>query len=227
MPDSSNSTHGSGSHRLIAEEVMLLLLDDEEGTEGFWVQSYASYALAGAVLAELSIGEIIELSEPSGMLRSRKVKVTQTRPVSQTVLGSAVETIGEKGRSPDALVDILSRGLRERLIEGLVADGILEAKDDKFLLVFDRTRWPMSDATHERAVRDRLDAALLDGAEPDRRTAVLVALLNQLGQTHKVVQREGVSSKSIKERAEEIADKGWATKASQDAIDVIMVTTTM
>ena len=113
---------------------------------------------------------------------------------------------------------MLRHGLRDSLLERLAAAGILRREQDTFLLVFERTRWPSVDAAHETEVRRALSAALVDGRTPDPRTGVLIALLRELGQAHKVVPHEGMSDAEVKKRAAEIAEGGWATDAVKKAL---------
>ena len=51
-----------------------------------------------------------------------------------------------------------------------------------------------------------------------QRLGVLVALLDVIGQAHKVITRDGVSPKTVKKRSAEIAEGSWATDAVKKAI---------
>ncbi len=57
-----------------------------------------------------------------------------------------------------------------------------------------------------------------EGAGPDDRTGVLVALLSAIDKPHKVVDHRGLSSKEVRKRAKRIAEGDWAAKAVRDAI---------
>ena len=58
---------------------------------------------------------------------------------------------------------------------------------------------------------------------PDPRTGVLVALLNEIGQAHKVITSDDVSPKTVKKRGADIADGSWATDAVKKAIQAAQV----
>jgi len=209
---------------LIAEDLTLLLLDDEKGT--FRASSYLATVLGGAVLIELALTEAATVEEKTSMWRSAKVHAESGPPPADPVLAEALRTVAEKDRSADDLVDRLGKGLKETLTDRLVERGILDRQQDKVLGLFPRTRWPMTDATHEQEVRRQVTAALVQGTEPDPRTAALVALLAAVDQAHQVIDHEGVSSREVKRRAKQIADGAWAATGVRDAITASMVAVT-
>ncbi|GEP36152.1 hypothetical protein NSZ01_39200 [Nocardioides szechwanensis] len=210
---------------LIAEDLLLLLLDDTKGTVR--ASSYLASALGGAVLVELALAEAVELEEKTSAWRSAKVRPTGAAPQDAAphdaaphdpVLTAGLATITEKDRSPQDLVNRLGKGLKETLTDRLVERGLLERREEKVLGVFPRTRWPAADATHEHDVRRQVRAALVEGAQPDPRTGALVALLAAVDQAHRVVDHEGMSSREVKRRAKDIATGDWAAKAVRDAV---------
>ena len=209
---------GSGGVTLIAEDLLLLLLDDEEGRAELRVRPAMDYALAGALLAELSLAGVIDLADPKGRFKAGEVTVADANAVTDPILRDAVATISEKGRSAQSIIFKLTKGLRDRLLERLSAAGMVERHKDRFLLVFERTRWPAVDASHEAEVREAIEAALFDGATPDGRTGVLIALLNEGKQTHRLFRRDGVGDDRVKARAAEIAEGGWASEAVKKAL---------
>jgi hypothetical protein len=200
---------------LIAEDLLLLLLDDETGE--LRGASQLQVGLGGAVLSDLALDGRVEVEEKKSFWSSAKVTVTSTPP-ADPVLAEAYATVAEKERSAQDLVNRLGKGLKERLIDDLVARGILREEKSKTLGFIPRTRWPATDSTHEDEVRRALDAALLQGQPPDPHTAALVSILGALDQAHKVVAHEGLSNGEVKKRAKQIADGDWAAKGVSDAI---------
>jgi hypothetical protein len=199
---------------LIAEDLLLLLLDDAKGT---MTTSSPQTALGGAVLIELALTGAVEVEEKKGRWRSAKVQVTGPPPTDE-LLRAAYDVVAAKERSAQDLVDRLGKGTKERLAERLVARGLLERREDKVLGLFPRTRWPAADSTHEEAVRRGLTGVLVQGLTPDERTGALVALLGAIDKAHKVVDHEGLPSKEVRKRAKEIGEGAWAAKAVRDAI---------
>jgi hypothetical protein len=201
---------------LIAEDLLLLLLDDEKGN--LTSSSYPHTVLGGAVLLELALAGTVEVRK-DGAWRSAKVHPTGTPAPADPVLVSALGTVAERPRTAQDLVNRLGKGLKETLAERLVEQGMLQRRESRVLGLFPRTRWPVADRTHEDEVRRRLTAALGQGLTPDERTGALVALLHAIGRAHKVVPHEGVPTAEVKRRAKEIAEGAWAAKAVKDAIN--------
>jgi hypothetical protein len=200
----------------MAEDLLLLLLDDEKGT--IRASSHLPVALGGAVLVELALTGAVEVTAPSGIWRSTKVHPRPGAAPPDPVLAAGLATISEKERSAQDLVTRLGKGLKETLTARLVVRGLLHCREDKVLGVFPRKRWPAADATHEHDVRRLVTAALVGGAQPDDRTRALVALLAAVDQAHRVVDHEGLSSREVKKCATAIGEGDWAAKAVRDAV---------
>ena len=187
---------------LIAEDLLLLLLDDESGKPQ---TSQLQVALGGAILVELALNEAVIVEEKSSMWRTAKVRVAPAADSPDPVLRDALALVAEKDRSAQDLVERLGRGLAEILGTRLVERGILERRQDKLLGIIPRTRWPARDAGHEEGVRRGLTAILVEGARPEPRTGALVALLHAVDRAHKTVPHEGLSNGDIRKRAKQIA----------------------
>lgn len=204
---------------LIAEDLLLLLLDDEKGTTSSWVS--VQTVLGGAVLAELGLRGLVTVEEEPSAWRSAKVRATGAA-ADDRVLDGALATVAEKPRAASDLVDRIGKGLQDTLAERLVERGVLEREDSKVLGIFSRTRWPAADIVRETEVRRTLAAVLLEGQEPDERTRALVALLRAVDRAHQEVERGGVPAEDVKRRAKELADGDWASKAVKDAVEASM-----
>ncbi len=202
---------------LLAEDLLLLLLDDESGALD--VAADPAPALGGALLLELALDDAVEVHErrwARGVVRTTGGHDhTEGR---DPLLGAALATVAEKERSAQDLVQRLGKGLKEQLVDRLVERGVLEVRRDKVLGLFPRTRWPARDSSHEDAVRRALTAVLVGGAEPDPRTAALVALLHATGRAHKVVDHQGIRAGQVRRRAEEVAEGAWAAEAVRKAV---------
>ncbi|GIG35033.1 GOLPH3/VPS74 family protein [Cellulomonas pakistanensis] len=200
---------------LIAEDLLLLLLHDEKGTP---TSANLDVALGGALLIELALAEAVVVRERTSMWSSAKVAVTPGAQVADPVLAEALRRVAERERAASDLVNGLGKGARDALTDRLAERGILRRQDDKVLGLFPRTRWPEADGRHEDDVRARLTAVLVQGLDPDARTAALVALLHALGVAPSAVDRGPVPARDVRRRAKEVAEGAWAAKAVQDAI---------
>lgn len=203
---------------LIAEDLLLLLMDDEKGRLA--ASSYARPLLGGALLVELALDEAVEVEEKRSMWHSAKVapRPGATGSTADPLLARAWATVAEKPRTAQDLVNRLGKGVREELQDRLVARGILERRETKILGLFPSTTWPAADMRHELQLRQQLQACLVTGVTPDARTAALVALLSSIDHAHKVVDRGALSNGEVKKRAKAIAEGAWAAKAVRDAV---------
>lgn len=206
----------STAPHLIAEDLLLLLLDDETGT--MTASTYEKSVLGGALLAELALQRAVEVEKGSGVFARTTVVVTATQPPSDPVLASALETVAAKPRTPGDLVDRLGKDLKTRLADRLVERGLLERRDGRVLGLFPTTSWPARDSAHEDAVRRQLQTALSTGIDPDERTATLIALLHAVDVVPKVLAVDGMRRGELRKRAKEIAEGDWAAKAVKDAV---------
>jgi hypothetical protein len=203
---------------LMAEDVLLLLLDETKGTVSAWGNTDA--VLGGAVLAELGVLGLATVDEKNSIWRAAKVHATGGAPTDlDPVLAEALATIAEKDRKASTLVTRLGKGLKDRLAAGLAQRRILERKDGKQLGLVPRTTWPAADTSRADQLRRQITVCLADGAQPDERTAAVIALLWAADEAHKAVATNTATTKrQLKKRAKEIADGQWAAKAVKDAI---------
>lgn len=162
---------------LIAEDLLLLLTDDDTGrlvVSGTVVDT----ALAGAQLVELSLARRVELDE------RKRLAVLDTASTGDEVLDRALELVQRKqGKKASAVMSGLAKGVRGELYDRLVATGFLRMEQGTVLGLFARRRWPTASADHEAATRRRLTSALVQGTAPEPRDASLVALLHALRAT--------------------------------------------
>jgi hypothetical protein len=201
---------------LIAEDLLLLLLDDEKGTVAG--TSHLPTVLGGALLVELALAGAVTVPEKPGVWRSAKVRVQPGVTPDDELLRRALAVVAEKERSAQDLVNRLGKGARDDLTARLEQRGVLERRTDRVLGLFPRTRWPALDSAHEAEVRRALAATLVQGVDPEPRTAALVALLSAIDRAHKVVDRDGLPAGQVRKRAKRIAQGDWAAKAVRDAI---------
>jgi hypothetical protein len=200
---------------LIAEDLLLLLLDDEKGT--FAAPDKVQPLMGGALLLELALAERVEVEARTRLWSSAKVVVTGP-PVGEPVLDAALATVAEKPRTAQDLVNRLGKGTRDRLLDRLVEGGLVERREGRVLGLFPRTTWPARDARHEESVRALLQGVLVQRLTPDARTSALVALLAAVDHAHKVVDRGDVPAREVKARAKEISEDAWAARAVRDAV---------
>jgi hypothetical protein len=205
---------------LLAEELLLLALDDRTGKV---VVSELDKGLAGAVLIELALTERVRVAEKGEPVRAGRLVVMPGPAPAHPVLADALELVAAKeGRKPKDVIGKLSQRLRERLADGLVARGVLRREKHKVLGLFPTTRLPALDSGHEAGVRGRIEAAL-GGATPDERSAALIALLHAIRGLPYVFAV--ADKRAANRRAKEIADGQWAAAAVRTAIEEVYAAT--
>lgn len=201
---------------LLAEDLLLLLLDDAKGTtSGLTVD--ARIPLGAAVLAELALDGAIEVDPEGARWRAPRIRATG-RPVTDEVLAGALAVVAQKPRTAVDLAGRIGTGLKERLGERLASVGVLERREDRVLGLFPRTRWPARTSTHEMEVRDLLARGVAEGGAPDARTAALIGILQALDRLAPTLGLHGPAARAAKRRAKELSKGDWAAKAVRDAV---------
>ena len=162
-----------------AEEIMLLLLDDD-GAEFVRVPEWSlRYALAGAVLTDLAMENRID-TDP------QRLVVVDSTPVGDSLLDPTLARIAQATEPGDARhwVERTAQHavkLRQQVLDRLVARGILQRRDDRFLWVFRARRYPVVDGKAEREVKLRIMAVLFSDEIPDPRDIVIICLADACG----------------------------------------------
>ncbi|OGV72372.1 MAG: hypothetical protein A3K19_23480 [Lentisphaerae bacterium RIFOXYB12_FULL_65_16] len=154
----------------------LLALDDAQGVLKPMPVSALDYALAGALLMELALGDRIDTDLTS-------LKVTSTTPTGDPLLD---ETLRELQQKPEPqptsfwLEQLAAPAKRipERVLARLVQNGILKQEDRRVLWVFEVRRYPLVDDREVKEVRTRLRELILGTDIPDPRDIVLLNLGN-------------------------------------------------
>jgi hypothetical protein len=209
---------------LMAEDLLLLLLDDETGAL-LADPVNVDAGLAGAVLLELAVRGRVRLHEQAGLLGTHVVRVSDASPTGDEGLDAALALVAEKDRTPTGVVEHLAPGLRRGLLDRLADRGVLEHAEGRVLGIFPRHRWPLRDARHETELRAAVRASLVDGAEPGERVGALVALLHAIGAEHRVLPFPGLSHRDLRARAAGISEEtAWVSAPGAAGKDVVDAT---
>lgn len=196
----------------LAEEIMLLSLDDESGATR--QRQAVGWAVAGGILLELVLAERVSV-------KGKYLELADDTRTGEELLDGRLRLIGTwlRGRSKRRVTDWLTKDQAKAVgaaVERLRARGIVVVEESKVLGVFPRRRYPEADGAAERALRERLAAAVLTGAEPDERTAGLVALLHA-AKLHRLAFPD-LPRGQVNPRMAEIAAGQWAAESVRAAI---------
>ncbi|MEU9159807.1 GPP34 family phosphoprotein [Streptomyces sp. NPDC048424] len=196
----------------LAEEIVLLSLDDESG-ETRRRQS-AGWAAAGAILLELVMAERVSVA-------GKYLELRDTTPTGEELLDGRILSMEAwlRGRAKRRVTDWLTRDQTKAVgaaVERLVERGLVAAEVHKVLGVFPQKRYPGTDGAAERALRERLRAVVIEGVEPDERTAGLIALIHSTG-LHRLAFPDR-RRKEVAPRTAEIAAGQWASDSVRAAV---------
>jgi hypothetical protein len=208
---------------LLAEDLLLLLTDDETGKLAA-SGTEVDVALGGALLVELALTDRVDVAGAGAdeRVREGRLVVRNPGPTGDDLLDEALTLVLQReGKKPQSVVTRLGKRARVRLYERLVESGVLRTEADRILGIFPTHRWPTNDAAHESSVRATLLTALREGATAEARTGALISLLLALNAVQQTVDPDslGLSKQELKANAKRIAEGDWAAKAVRQAID--------
>ena len=181
------------------EEVILLLLRDEDG-RFVSIPSWAmDYAIAGGVLMDLAMENRIDTDLESLIL-------IDATPVGDNLLDPTLAEIADKSetvenRDARFWVTYTARNapaIREEALSRLVARGILERQDDRFLWVFRSRRYPTVDGNAEREVKLRIMGVLFSDEIPNPRDVMLICLADACNIFKELLSRHELSVASTR-----------------------------
>ncbi len=201
---------------LIVEDLLLLLLDDDGASIAG--AGTLHYTLGGAVLVDLALrGRIEEDKESGGILNGPIIRQVGTDPLSDPVLQTAFEKVGEKPRRVQPLLLSIGANLLNPLAERLEQRGMVNRESRRFLGLFRTTAWPAADQAHETELRRKINAVLVDGEQPDPRVAAVIALLSASGAMPALRPPVPWTSQTIA-RAKELESGDWGAAAVSTAV---------
>lgn len=142
----------------LAEQLLLLALDDDSGKLISLPERAFDYALAGAVLADLTRAGRIRITGDSIEIVSTVSVASQAEDYGLVELEqSAVGSL--RGALTHLAAEV--NGLRQKLTDQLVGKGVLRKQEHELLWVFHYSRYPLADKEAENAVKQRLRNRIL------------------------------------------------------------------
>jgi len=150
------------------------------------------YALAGGVLMDLAMEDRIDTDLD-------KLILVDPTPLDDDILDPVLADIAAATGTHDARYWVeraASRAFdtREAAMERLVARGILERRDDRFLWMFPSRRYPLVDGEAEIEVKLRIMEVLFAEVVPTPRDVVIICLADGCG-----IFTELLSSEDLRE----------------------------
>ena len=178
------------------EEITLLLLHDDDGRFARVPSWSLNYALAGGVLMDLALENRIDTDLDHLIL-------VDATPTGDSLLDPTLAEIaaGEKHDARYWVEQTAERSdaIQEEVLSRLIALGILERQEDRFLWVFRSRRYPMIDGQAEREVKLRIMGVLFSDDIPDPRDVVIICLADACG-----IFKEILSKRELEQAAARI-----------------------
>ncbi|MCL3863160.1 GPP34 family phosphoprotein [Actinotalea sp. K2] len=210
---------------ILAEDVLLLLLDDVSG-KAIVDTTRLDLALSGAVMLDLATRGRVDVTGPGEPVRAGLLVVRDLTPTGDTVLDEALRRIQVMGpKKPQSALSTLGKGLRPELLHRLTSRGVLRAEQGRILGVFPTRSWPAVDVAHERRLRDALHDVLVVGRTPTHDESALIALLQAVDQVPKVLREVGIPKRELRRRAKAVAAGGFAGEAVRKAVEAVAAAT--
>ena len=190
----------------IAEEILLLVLDDAQGDVASAVPPHSlNIVLAGATLMALALENRVDTD-------LRSLTSVNPAPVGDALLDPALAEVAGEARTHSIaywLERIATRGdeIRDQALAQLVERGILES-DDPGLVFYSREvsrsrRYPPADDTATEEVRVRIMRLLFSEDIPDPRDIVIVSLAASCDLFKSILSRDELET--VKERIDLIS----------------------
>jgi hypothetical protein len=208
------------STALLAEDLLMLLFRPEDGVfrgEG----SPLFHVLAGAVLTDLAAGGWVEIDEHTS-IRGREVRAlaggsSGGDAPADPLLRETWERISRKPTDVYSLILEIGPDLRAPMIERLEERGHIRTESRKLLGFIPNTAIVDGGTPRRAELLAAVRAVLVDGAEPDTRTAALVALLSASGEIasmHPDIPWSG----AVYTRSTQIRKGDWGAAAAGEAV---------
>ena len=162
----------------LAEDLMLLLFQPDAGTIAGEGTLY--YVLAGAVLAELGLGEHVRTD--AGRTGAMTVEAIAEAPPADELLRATWEYVSEKPRGVQTVLAAMGPPLREPLLDRLIERGDVRRVSRKALGLFKTSVLEDGERGRRAGLLADVRAVLVDKAQPSPRIAALAALLYGSGE---------------------------------------------
>lgn len=206
----------------LAEELLLLALNEEKGTVLMAASLGLPYGLAGALLIELSQAGLIRIE-------GKELIAAPRGTAGDELLDEILETIrsSQRTRSLNHWVGKIGRSggkIKKKLLARLVEKRIVGQEEHRLFWIFPTTRYPQTDPRPEYAIRAQVRSGILAGHPSQERTAALISLVHACDMTGVIFEKG--ERREAKKRAKEISKSqpiGSAVARTVDAVRAAVI----
>ncbi len=200
----------------IAEQLLLLGLNDKKGSVVFSASNSLPYGLAGALIFDLYFQNRIRFEGKNIYVVSRTTTSNEIADEALYLLYQETKVHNVKYWVKRIHDKIKNLGIR--LADRLVEEKILEKKEHHFLWV-DYSRYPTRDAVPEREVRNTIRNIVLYDQKPAEKEMALVCLVQASGLINEIFSKE--ERKKAREKIKKITEGNEVGKATSAIISEI------
>lgn len=205
------------------EEILLLLVNDEDGRFARVRDQGVRYALAGGVLMDLALEHRIDTD-------SSTLTLLDGTPTGDNLLDPTLAEIAAAWEARDVRFWLeraaeRAKEIRECALHRLVANGILEEREKRFLWFFHSYRYPYVEGRLEQSVKLRIKDELFGKVIPEPRDIALIALADACGIFHQVLTEKELET--VAERIEQLRKMDLIARAVTQAVWNIDLTATI
>jgi len=175
-----------------AEEILLILLDDEKGTFASIPQSTFGCAMAGSVLMDLAFVNRVDTD-------TEDLMVINPRPTDNPILDHILEILAHTPGIHKIIrwIETLSREHSEQIernaLASLIQKNILKTHEEKLFWVFRTRRYPLVNGHAEREAKLRIVSVLLSDDLPNPRDIGLISLVNTCDLLRMILSEQEIS----------------------------------
>lgn len=198
---------------LLAEDLLLVLFQPDSGTIAG--EHTLSYALAGAVLADLAFEA--RVTTAAGRAGSLSVEAVAAQPPSDDILRSAWTYVSDNPGGVQSVLAAIGPTLRQPLLERLIARGDIREENGKVLGLLKTATLKDGGSGRRQDLIADVRKVLVNGAEPTPRVAALAALTWGSGTLHQF-DPELPSDSLVSSRARELQRGHWRATDTPDAV---------
>lgn len=192
----------------LVDELLLLAYDDTSGRDR---TTFLELGLGGAILLELTMAERVDIVDG-------KVRVVDASPTDDKLLNEVLRRIHEdKPRRPQTVVQRVSKGMKQTVLDDLVARRVLRLKSDSILGIFPFRRYLPANQAVEADARSRLRTAVDAGRAFDARTAALASLVYALKMERAVFPDR--KQRETRRVLKDISEGSWVGDATRKAVE--------
>jgi len=189
----------------LAEELLLIAMDDEAGKLLASSRKNIDKALRSAILLELALRERIKFDE------EKKVKVSNESSTYDKLLNDVLKFISKspEDKSSSSWIETLQKEIKDvkkPVIDRLLQKDILRKEEQKIFWIPVSERFNNENYEKEQEIRERLHEILLRGREPEPKDIMLVNLLHACNLIGEVFKNEEDYQRALKE-AEKISNE--------------------